>query len=113
MAFNAVVLPAPFGPMIPRMRPSATRKSTPSSATVVPNVLRRPRASMHAIASALLLFSFRLAAACAIEQFFGGQPEPLNRSLDPGPFFRQELLTLALQQQIARARLNEHSQPPP
>ncbi len=48
-------LPAPFGPTIPRIRPSSTRRSTPSKAMAVPNVFRRPRASMHGMALALLL----------------------------------------------------------
>src|SRR2546427_179163 len=42
--------------MSPRMRPSSTCRSIPSSATVAPKVLRRPRASMHTMASVLLLF---------------------------------------------------------
>src|SRR6202171_3778674 len=49
IASSAVVLPAPLGPMSPRMRPSSTRRSTLSNATVVPKVLRRPRASIVAI----------------------------------------------------------------
>ena len=54
IALSAVVLPAPLGPMTPRMRPSSTRKSMPSSATVVPKTLRKPRASIVAITSTLL-----------------------------------------------------------
>src|SRR5216683_6377730 len=115
MALSAVVLPAPLGPMSPRMRPSSTRKSMPSSATVVPKAFRRPRASMHAMASALLLFGFRLRPAdCASrQQFFPCQAEPLNGCVDPGPLFRKKLLAFALQQQIARAGLDEHAEASP
>src|SRR6266567_6436401 len=99
IAFRAVLLPAPFGPTIPRMRPSSTRRSMPSTATVAPYVLRRPRASMHVMASALLLG----------QQFFGTQTEPLNRCMDPRPLLLVKLLTLALQQQVARAGIDEHA----
>src|SRR6516164_11691931 len=114
MALSAVVLPAPFGPTSPKMRPSSTLKLTPSSATVVPKVLRRPRASMQTIASALLLFRFGLrpAGSTIIQQFFRGQAQPPNGFTDSGPFFIQKFLTLASQQQSARARLDEHAQAP-
>src|SRR3954467_3824018 len=114
MAFSAVVLPAPFGPMIPTIRPSSTRRSMPSSATVVPNAFRRPRASMHDMASALLVFvrallvrallvrallvgslyGFRLDTARAVQQFLRVQAETLNHGHNPGPFFLQKLLAL-------------------
>src|SRR5882724_4930747 len=100
MALSAVVLPAPLGPMSPRMRPSSTRRSTPSSAMVVPKALRRPLASMHAMASALLLFDFRLQLALcgSVEKFFRREAEPLNGGVDPGPFFGKKLLAFAPQQ---------------
>src|ERR1700688_365055 len=114
IALSAVVLPAPLGPMSPRMRPSSTRKLTPSSATVVPKTLRRPRASMTGIRSALLVFfcfDFRLRPGCvAIQQFFRFQAEPLNGCVDPGPFFAEKLLPLALQQQITCAGIDEHAE---
>src|SRR5262249_1747807 len=115
IAFSAVVLPAPFGPIIPRMRPSSTRKSMPASATVVPNVLRRPRASMHGMDSALLLFGFglRLTARAHITTFFGGGAEPLNGHLNSGPFFSEKFLAPALHKQIARPIFDEHAHPPP
>src|SRR5215468_9240472 len=100
-AFSAVVLPAPLGPISPRMRPSSTRKSTPSSATVVPNDLRRPRASMHAIASALLLSVLRLvqrtsaAIFLSLQQLFRRQAKPLDRCRDPRPLFGQKFPALA------------------
>src|SRR5438105_905629 len=50
IALSAVVLPAPFGPINPRMRPSSTRRSTLSKAMVVPKTLRRSRASIHTMA---------------------------------------------------------------
>src|ERR1700687_5269090 len=122
IALSAVVLPAPLGPMSPRMRPSSTRRSTPSSATVVPNVLRRPRASMHAMASALLFGGIRLRGLRrrglrrrprAIQEFFRLQAKPLDGGLDPRPLFAQELLPLALQQQAARAGIDEHAKAAP
>src|SRR5438445_5119441 len=115
MALSAVVFPAPLGPMSPRMRPSSTRKSTPSSAMVVPNTLRRPRASMHAIGLGLLLFDFRLRPALCgtIQQFFRFQAEPLNGCVNPRPFFAKKLLPFALQQQIARSGIDEHAETSP
>src|SRR5437867_11732846 len=112
IALSAVVVPAPLGPMSPRMRPSSTRKSTPSSAMVVPKAFRRPRASMHAIFSALLLSSFRLRPeVCAgLQQLFRRQSEPLNRFVDPGPLFGQKLLAFGREQQIARAGPDEHAE---
>src|SRR5439155_19312005 len=82
----------------PRMRPSSTRNSTPSSATVVSKTLRRPCASMQAIASA------------PFQQVLRCQAEPLNGCVDPGPLVRQELLAFALEQQIARAGSDEHAE---
>src|SRR6516225_8433406 len=106
MAFSAVVLPAPFGPISPRMRPSSTRRSTPSSAMVVPNVLRSPRASMHAMASALLPCGVRRrpAVSAGFEQFFRFQPEPPDRRVHPRPLFGEKPLAFLREQQVARAR---------
>src|SRR5205814_4787489 len=114
MAFSAVVLPAPLGPTSPRMRPSSTRKSIPSSATVAPKVLRRPRASMHAMVLALLTCVRRGAARFGgSQQFLRGQAEPLDGRLDPGPLLGKKLVALALQQQIAGAGVDEHAAPSP
>src|SRR6266516_3295391 len=112
IALRAVVFPAPLGPIIPRMRPSSTRKSTPSSATVVPKTLRRPRASMHAIASLFLLFSFCLSLpTCAIfQELFRLQSEPLNRPVHSGPLLSEKLLPFAFQQQTARAGVDKHAE---
>src|SRR5437667_2279532 len=114
IALRAVLLPAPFGPISPRMRPSSTRKSTPSSAVVVPKTLRRPRASMQAMASALLLSGFRRLMFCGcIQQFFRRQTEPLNGCVDPGPVFGKKLPAFAFEQQIARASFDEHAETAP
>src|SRR6266702_4720539 len=99
IALSAVVLPAPLGPINPRTRPSSTHKLRPSNATVVPKALRSPRAAMTDMASAALLFGFRLqSAGCAVQQVFRLESEPLNGGGDPGPFFGKKLLALALQQ---------------
>src|SRR6266498_2719587 len=114
IALSAVVLPAPLGPMSPRMRPSSTRKSTPSNAIVVPKALRSPRASMHAMASAFLLFCFRLRSpACAVQQFFRFQSEPLNVFVNPGPFFGEKFLAFALQQQTLCTGIDKHPEASP
>src|SRR5260221_5085907 len=102
--------------MRPRMRPSSTRRLIPSSATVVPKTLRRPRASMHVMVSGLLFWRVGwgvlrgpFAVGSGIQQFFGGETESLNGGVDPWPLFLEKLLTLALQQQIARAGIDEHA----
>src|SRR5262249_49023065 len=113
IALRVVVLPAPFRPISPTMRPSSIRRSTPSSTTFPPNALRRPRASMHGIASvSTFLFRFRTALA-AVEQILDGEPQSLDGLLDPGPFLRNELLALALEQQVARAIDDEHPKAAP
>src|SRR5215831_18058861 len=111
MALSAVVLPAPLGPMSPRIRPSSTRRFTPSSAMVVPKALRRPRASMHAMASTFLLLIVRTwrSVRRAAEQFFRLEAEALNSCVNPGPFLAEKFLAFALEQQIARAGIDEHA----
>src|SRR3954452_20612497 len=42
MTLKSVVFPAPFGPMMPWMRPCSTPSETPSSTTMPPKLLRRP-----------------------------------------------------------------------
>src|SRR5579872_3867503 len=115
MALSAVVFPAPLGPISPRMRPSSTRRSTPSSAMVLPKALRRPRASITAMASALLLFALRLRLGLrvAVQQLFRLQSQPLDGGGDPRPLFRKKLAAFALQQEVARSALDEHAQPSP
>src|ERR1700746_1752377 len=111
MALSAVVLPAPFGPISPRMRPSCTRRFTPSSATVVPKILRRPRASMQAIALRFLLSLVRVGCCRGwlIQQFFCFEAQALNGCVNPRPFFSKKFLAFALQQKIARAGVDEHA----
>src|ERR1051326_641395 len=109
IALSAVVLPAPLGPMSPRIRPSSTRRSTPSSATVVPNALRRPCASIVAITSFPLCTPLR---GRGIE-FLLGQAKPLNLLRDPGPFLGEKFLAFAFQQQSAGAGFDEHAETAP
>src|SRR5512143_3318178 len=111
IAWSAVLLPAPLGPMIPRTRPSSTRRSTPSSATVAPKVLRRPRASMHAMASAFFLGAVRRrrAGGARLQQLSRSQTEPPNGRVNPRPLFREKLLAFAPKQQVARAGIDEHA----
>src|SRR5438067_1710264 len=111
IALSAVVLPAPFGPMRPRIRPSLTRRSTLSSATVVPKTLRSPCASIVAIRLALLPLS-RLGTPLrrgGIELLLG-QTKPLNLFRNSRPFVGEEFLAFAFEQQITRTGFNEHAQ---
>src|ERR1700720_1404611 len=110
--------------MSPRMRPSSTRKSMPSSAMVVPKTLRRPRASMQAMALALLLLGWlalqarasRAVASCGglvprlrgLHQFFRCDAEPLNSCGNSGPMLRQKFLAFSFEKKIARAGFDEH-----
>src|SRR5918996_636797 len=107
IALSAVVLPAPFGPIIPRMRPSSTCKSMSSRATVVPNVLRRPRASI--VAMALVFFRWRSALRCGI-QLSLCKTEPLDLFRDPRPFVGEKFLAFAFEQLITRTRFDEHTE---
>src|SRR6266480_629607 len=107
IALSAVVLPAPLGPINPRIRPSSTRRSTLSKATVVPKTLRSLCASITAIAS----FSFHQFAKtplCRGNKFSPRQTEPLNLRRNAWPFFRQKFLPFAFQQQFARTSFDEH-----
>src|SRR5271170_6243523 len=114
MALSAVVLPAPFGPINPRMRPSSTRRSTPSSATVAPKALRRPLASMQAITLSFLSGGFRRRqTGRAVEQFVRTQSEALNGGTNPGPLFRKKLPAFAFKEQTACAAINEHASAAP
>src|SRR5688572_33496831 len=103
MALSAVVLPAPFGPMSPTIRPSSIRKSMPSKATVSPKVFRKPRASMHGTSSALLLPPLRLGhfSLHPAQELFRTEAEALNAGVDPRPLFTEKLLPLALEQHVA------------
>src|SRR6266550_2192940 len=107
MAWSAVLLPAPFGPIRPTMRPSSMRRSTLSRAMVDPKALRSPRASMHAMASTLLLW------VDGSQQFLWCQAEPLNGGVDPGPGLRQKLLALGAEQEAAGAGFDVHAEASP
>src|SRR5262245_59588720 len=108
MALRAVVLPAPFGPMSPTMRPSSTVRSILFRATLAPNALRKPRASMLAMASTLLL----RAAWGGLQQLCGLEPESLDRGLNLRPLIRQESFAFSLEEQSPRTRIDEHSPTP-
>jgi hypothetical protein len=78
------------------MRPSSTRKSMPSSATVVPKSLAETACfyRCHDFSGSPFVVSCELAA---IEQFFWIQSEPLNGCVHPGPMFGKKLLPLAFE----------------
>src|SRR6266404_4397396 len=107
IALSAVVLPAPFGPISPRMRPSSTRRSTLSNATVVPKTLRRPCVSIVAMTSLPPCFGSALRGGSI--EFFLGQTKPLDFFRHPRPFFGKKFLAFTFQQEVARAGSYEHA----
>src|SRR5688572_10974782 len=122
-ALSAVVLPAPFGPISPTMRPDSTRKFTPSSARVVPKLLPSPRATMRSVTLALLVRVLRGIAARSrqrrggrgrnpvegVQQLLGLEAEPLDAPRDLGPLLLEEELALVLQERAPRALGHEHA----
>src|SRR4051812_43537020 len=97
MALSAVVFPAPFGPISPRMRPSSMRRLTRSSATVAPKVLRRSRASMQGMLVVPFCFCLRGVAEPG-EEFFRAQAESADGGGDSGPLFSEESLAFSLEE---------------
>src|SRR5258708_4420272 len=67
---------------------------------------------MLGMASVLLLFRIRRQPVTCrrSQEFFRRQAEPLNGRVDPGPLLGKEPLTFALQQQTARADVDEHTE---
>ena len=59
--------------------------------------------------SAPLRCPARRAAGRGRQQLLRRQAEPLDGRVDPGPLLGEELLALALQQQVARAGIDEHA----
>src|SRR5258708_11769826 len=93
--------------MSPRMRPSPTERSTPSSAMALPKAFRRPRASMQGTGSALLTRGGGGAARQLLRK-----AKPLDGRPDFRPLFAEEPLALAPQQQVPRAGVDEHAAAP-
>src|SRR5918993_43187 len=124
-ALSAVVLPAPFGPIRPTMRPDWTRKLTSCRARVGPNALPRPRATMRSVTLALLLRILRALVTHGgqrgrgrgrnlvegVQQFPGLEAEALDAARDLGPLFLEEELALVFQERAARALGHEHPAP--
>src|ERR1700722_18032738 len=116
MARRAVVLPAPFGPMSPTMRPASMARLTLSSATCEPYFLLKFRAS---ISGAMGISFLDIAAAgrrcrlcgrrCLREQFFGRETKPVDHRQNLRPLLVQKPSPLAAQQQPARSLAPVHA----
>src|SRR5580765_4017415 len=93
------------------MRPSSTRRSTPSSATVSPKALRRPRASRIAIPLPALSRPVGRGSrgGTLLEELARGQAEALDHRVDPRPLLRQESAAFSLEETGSRASLDEHA----
>src|SRR5579863_1093984 len=121
IALRAVVLPAPFGPMSPTMRPASMWKLTPARACVAPKLLASPRASITAV----IFFTLRGGGAalrrprcgrrCGARalQFIRSQSQALDGGVDLGPLVLEEALALILQQRLACPGAHEHAQSAP
>src|SRR5579864_7667527 len=115
IALSAVVLPAPFGPMSPTMRPGCTLKLTPSSARLAPKDLASPRASITAVIFCPLRGVRRGrpggGGSCGARalQFVGGDPEALDGRKDLRPLVLEEALALVFHQCLARAGADVHA----
>src|SRR5438477_575119 len=57
--------------------------------------------------------TYSSACETRIQQLLRSQAEPLNGRVDPGPFLGEKFLAFALQQQIARAGIDEHAEASP
>src|SRR6185437_611805 len=123
-AFNAVVLPAPLGPMRPTIRPGATVKLTPSSARLAPKDLVKPRASIIVVIAVTLrgcrapgttLCRIRCVRSrrARAQQLLSGQAEALDGGEDLGPLGFQEALALVFHQRLAGPVADVHSQAAP
>src|SRR5688572_4285558 len=117
-ALSAVVLPAPFGPIRPTMRPGPTLKFTSFSARVEPNCLPSPRATIKSLTIvSLARFFFALQARSRrgrnlvelIQQILGLEAQALDAARDLGPLFLQEMLAFVLHQRAARAFCDKHA----
>src|ERR1700733_6103674 len=116
IALSAVVLPAPFGPMRPTMRPGPTLKLTSSSARLAPLLLVSPRASITVVIFFLTgrsgvggrPWSRRRRGADTLP-FVRRQPEALGGGGTLRPLVLEKALALVLQQRLARAGAHEHA----
>src|SRR5262245_40264554 len=98
----AVVLPAPFGPIRPTMRPLCTLKSTLSRARRSPNVRVRPRASITAVIVGLrfvrMIRGRGLRGGHVGQQLAGVEAQPRNRGDHFRPLVLEEFLAFVLEQ---------------
>src|SRR5882757_7747850 len=115
IAFRAVVLPAPLGPMRPTMRPGATEKLTSANAGVEWYDFFRPRASITFVITLSWRGGvWRRGRSRPVTQQVGRrQAQPLNGGVDLRPLLLEEALPLVLHQGIARPAADEHPQPSP
>ena len=51
----------------------------------------------------------RLAFRSGIQEFLWSQAEPLNGGVNSWPFFGKKFLAFALEQKLARTRVDEHT----
>src|SRR6267142_342279 len=111
---SVVVLPAPFGPISPKISPSLTSNDTSSTATVLPYVLRQPETRMtggavtrlflcHGPRAArdLRLLSLRTKRPCA----FGGALIERRGDDDLGARVEREVVLRAHLRSVDRQRL--------
>src|SRR3569833_3358375 len=116
MALRAVVLPAPFGPMRPTMRPVSIEKLTWSRARVLRKFFVRPRASIIVV---IVLSRARggdlrrpgrsMGFGTLAEQLGGGQTQALDRRVDPRPLVIEKSGSLVFHERLTHPNTHEHS----
>jgi hypothetical protein len=99
-----VVLPEPFGPIRPTMRPAGISKLMPSTATALAVMLAQALGGNDGAHARPPCWS--------VQQVFDVQAELADTFQHRRPFFAQEALPFAGEQFFARAFRDIHTDPP-
>src|SRR5690349_1795625 len=115
MDLITVVLPAPFGPLRPTIRPASTLRSTPRTTGVLPYRFVRPRASIIAVIFSIRRGARRERLGCrgrfrtTFHEFFGCEAKARDGRVDLRPFRLEEVHTLVFHESGAGPFIDEHA----
>ena len=117
MAIN-VLLPAPFWPTMAQTSPGKTETSTPSTATVAPNVFRMPRISKRGVPVLAALVLLQPAIEVGLQQRLGlgrlhvGPRDDADAGVDPAlDWLALELRDDRLDAEVAHVHRILHDEP--